>query len=118
MPIPIYPIRPSNRKVLIFTVSGNQVDMSFQEFEPIFHNLNEEFNNLKGKINILMNRFSDLEKQLKSNSKAKFRCSKCNKYFESMDNFQKHKEKNEICDANLYPYQCEKCELLFTSEKQ
>ena len=92
--------------------------MSFQEFEPIFHNLNEEFNNLKGKINILMNKFSDLEKQLKSNSKAKFRCSKCNKYFESMDNFQKHKEKNEICDANLYPYQCEKCELLFTSEKQ
>ena len=81
--------------------------MSFQEFEPIFHNLNEEFNNLKGKINILMNKFSDLEKQLKSNSKAKFRCSKCNKYFESMDNFQKHKEKNEICDANLYPYQCE-----------
>ena len=35
-----------------------------------------------------------------------------------MDNFQKYKEKVENCKSNLYPYQCEKCELLFTSEKQ
>ena len=92
--------------------------MSFQELEPIFNNLNEEFNQLKDKINILMNKYSELEKQLRINSKANFKCSKCNDYFESMDNFQKHKEKSENCDSSMYPYQCEKCELLFTSEKQ
>ena len=75
--------------------------MSFQELEPIFNNLNEEFNHLKDKINILMNKYSELEKQLNINSKAKFKCSKCNDYFESMDNFQKHKETSTAPEQEL-----------------
>ena len=91
--------------------------MSFPEFESIFCNLSEEFKNLKVKIGNLMNKYSELEKQIETNSKAKFQCNKCNKNFENIDDFQKHKE-SKTCDAKPYPYHCEKCDLLFTSEKQ
>ena len=92
--------------------------MSFQDFEPIFHTLNEEFESLKVQINTLMKKYSNLEKQLKNNCKAKFKCRKCNEYFENVEKFQDHKENSETCDANPYPFQCEKCELAYTSEKQ
>ena len=46
--------------------------MAFQEFESIFFNLNEEFKNLKGKISSLMNKYSELEKQIENNTKSKF----------------------------------------------
>ena len=92
--------------------------MSFQEFEPIFNTLNEEFEDLQVKIKTLMNKYSNLEKQLKHNSNAKFKCRKCNEYFENVEKFQDHKENSETCDANPYPFQCEKCELAYTSEKQ
>ena len=38
-----------------------------------------------------MNKYSELEKQIETNSKAKFQCNKCNKKFENIDDFQKHK---------------------------
>ena len=91
--------------------------MAFQEFESIFFNLNEEFKNLKGKISNLMNRYSDLEKQLENNTKTKFKCNKCDENLQNIDELQKHKE-SKACDSVPYPYHCEKCDLLFTSEKQ
>ena len=65
-----------------------------------------------------MNKYSDLERKMENNFTAKFECSKCNDTFENVVKFQKHKDKSTTCDANPYPYQCEKCELLFTSKKQ
>ena len=44
--------------------------MSFQEFEPIFNTLNEEFEDLQVKIKTLMNKYSNLEKQLKHSFKT------------------------------------------------
>lgn len=38
--------------------------MSFQEYQLIFNNLNEEFKYLKEKINTLMNKYSDLERKI------------------------------------------------------
>ena len=64
-----------------------------------------------------MKKYSDLEKQLENETKSKFKCNKCEEHFENIDKLQKHKESTS-CDAALYPYHCEKCDVLFTSEKQ
>ena len=92
--------------------------MSFEEYQQIFENLNEEFNVLKGKINILINKYSDLESKLENNFKARFKCRKCDETFENVRKFERHKEKSTTCYENPFPYQCEMCELEFTSEKQ
>ena len=91
--------------------------MSFQEFESIFSNLNDEFQNLRIKIGNSMKKYSDLEKQLQNDTSTKFKCNKCDETFQNIDKFQKHKE-STTCDAVPYPYHCKKCDLLFTSEKQ
>ena len=92
--------------------------MSFEEYQQTFKNLNEDFNFLKEKINILINKYSELENKLENDFKARFKCRKCDETFENIRKFEKHKENSTTCDANPYPYQCEICELEFTSEKQ
>ena len=92
--------------------------MSIEEYQQTFENLNEEFNFLKEKINILINKYSELENKLENNFKARFKCRKCDETFENVRKFEKHKENSTTCDANPYPYPCEMCGLEFTSEKQ
>ena len=57
--------------------------MSIKNFEGMFNNLNNEFVDLKSKIDGLINKYADMEKQLEKQKKYKFNCRNCNKKFEN-----------------------------------
>ena len=89
--------------------------MSVEDFEPIFINLNTEFVDLKEKINSLILKYDNLEKELIEPKRNKFQCIKCNLRFESTRDLEKHKKISLACQAS---YDCDQCELTYTSEMQ
>ena len=88
--------------------------MAAKDFESIFRNLNSEFEDLKVKINLMIQKYDDLEKEIKK-PKQKFQCIKCNLKFENTRELEKQNARSSACQAN---YDCDQCELSHTSETQ
>ena len=89
--------------------------MSVKDIETVFLSLNTMFEDLKGKIDGLTNKYEDLEKQLKKQKKSSFKCNTCSKKFESVKDLQKHKTEEAACQAK---FKCDECEKTFKTEKQ
>ena len=89
--------------------------MSVRDFETIFQNLNNEFGDLKSKIDVLIKKYDGLEKQIEKQKKFKFKCRKCGKKFENVTDYQEHKNDESACQAN---FKCDECDRTFRSENQ
>jgi hypothetical protein len=89
--------------------------MSAKEFEALFNNLNTVFIDLHSKIDVIINKYEDLEKQLKRHKKSTFKCRKCFKKFENLKELQKHKNEDCSCKGN---FKCDVCDKSFKSESQ
>ena len=89
--------------------------MSVRDFEAMFTNLNIEFVDLKSKIDVLINKYAEIEKQLEKQKKFRFKCRKCNKKYENLAEYQKHKNDEGSCQAN---FKCDECDKTFRSENQ
>ena len=82
--------------------------MSVKDFEPLFSVLNTAFLGLKSKIDTRINKYEDLEKQLKKKTKFTFRCNKCNKKFE-------HRKEDSACETI---FKCDECGKTFRNQNQ
>ena len=89
--------------------------MSVKDIEPLFQNLSAEFVDLTSKIDIIIKKYENLEKELQKQKKFQFKCSKCNKKFEQLSDLQKHKKEEDSCQAN---FKCDECDKTFQSENQ
>ena len=89
--------------------------MSVKDFEPVFSTLNTEFVDLKSKVDTLINKYKDLEKQLKKQKKFSFKCNQCKKKFESIKELQDHKKEEGSCESN---FKCDECGKTFRNKKQ
>ena len=89
--------------------------MSVIDIETVFLNLNTQFEDLKSKIDSLSHQYENLEKELKKQKKAFFKCYKCGKKFGSVKDLQKHKTEDIACQGN---FECDECAKTFKSEKQ
>ena len=52
--------------------------------------------------------------QLENETKSKFKCNKCNGQFENLMSYKSAKKVHLV----MHPYECDKGNVLFTSEKQ
>ena len=89
--------------------------MSVKDFEPVFSTLNTEFVDLKSKVETLINKYEDLEKQLKKQKKFKFKCNQCKKKFENIKELQDHRKEEGSCESN---FKCDECGKTFRNKKQ
>ena len=92
--------------------------MATKKLETEFINLKKEFIGLQDLIKNLLEKHENLERKyekfVKKQRKNKFRCSKCGDKFETLKNFQDHKED---CCSN-FEYKCEECEKCFKDENK
>ena len=89
--------------------------MSVKDFEPLFSALNTEFVGLTSKLDTLINKYEDLEKQLKKRTKFTFRCNKCNKKFENIKDLQNHRKEESSCETS---FKCDECGKTFRNQNQ
>ena len=92
--------------------------MATKKLETEFINLKKEFIGLQDLIKNLLEKHENLERKyekfIKKQRKNKFKCSKCGDKFETLKNFQDHKE--NCC--SYFEYECEECEKCFTNENK
>ena len=89
--------------------------MSVKDFEPLFSTLNTAFLGLTSKIDTLINKYEDLEKQLKKKKKFSFKCNKCNKKFENVKDLQDHRKEESSCETS---FKCDECGKTFRNQNQ
>ena len=91
--------------------------MSVKDIESVFLSLNIEFVDLKSKMDIIINKYEDLEFELQNQKKCQFKCSNCSKKFEKLTDLQDHKKEEGSCQAK---FKCEEeeCSKTFRSENQ
>ena len=73
------------------------------------------FVDLHSKIDVIINKYLNLERHLQRQRKSSFKCKKCYKKFENLKELQKHKNEEFPCHAN---FKCDKCEKRIKSEDQ
>ena len=91
--------------------------MSVKDIESVFLSLNIEFVDLKSKMDIIINKYEDLEFELQNKKKCQLKCSNCSKKFEKLTDLQDHKKEEGSCQAK---FKCEEeeCSKTFRSENQ